>query len=145
MTNPNGHHWWPNAIIYFWIKTIFFCTLPLSIRCPAHQITYYKTHFNIIFLFRIRPFCEKRIILICHSSYGKFLEAGNWQNPLCWIRTTSQVAWSQQPALKHSWNTFSLFAFATWGGRGWLTGRSDTPSMLPELHLSVFNKIKCVW
>ncbi len=44
------------------------------------------------FLFRIRPFCEKWIILIYHSSCGKFLEAVNSQNPLCWIRCTSQVA-----------------------------------------------------
>jgi hypothetical protein len=30
--------------------------------------------------------------LIYHSSHGKFLKAGNSQNRLCWIRTTSQVA-----------------------------------------------------
>ena len=35
---------------------------------------------------------RKWIILIYHSSYGKFLEAVNSQNPLCWIRRTSQVA-----------------------------------------------------
>ena len=47
-----------------WIKTRFFRTLPLSIRCPVHQITYLKTHFLHHFLFRIRPFCKKCIILI---------------------------------------------------------------------------------
>ena len=35
---------------------------------------------------------EKWIILMYHSPYEIFLEAGNSQNPLCWIRTTSQVA-----------------------------------------------------
>ena len=36
-----------------------------------------KNHFLHHFLFRIRPFCEKWIILIYRSSYGNFLEAGN--------------------------------------------------------------------
>jgi len=95
MKNPNGHHWCPSMIIFYWTKIWIFRTLPYSsflIRCPAHQITYWKIFFLHHFLFRIRPFCEKWIILIYNSSYENFLEAGNSQNPLCWIRTTSQVA-----------------------------------------------------
>ena len=92
MIDPTCDHWSQSTNIIKLNKTRFFRTLPLSIRCPAHQITYQKTHFLHHFLYWIRPFCEKWIILIYHSSYGNFLEAGNWQNPLCWIRTTSQVA-----------------------------------------------------
>ena len=60
------------------------------VSSPSNHLQ--KKHFLHHFLFRIRPFCEKWIILIYNSSYENFLEAGNSQNPLCWIRTTSQVA-----------------------------------------------------
>ena len=70
MKNPNGHHWCPSTIIFYWIKIWIFRTLlPFLIRCPAHQITYWKIIFLHHFLFRIRPFCEKWIILICNSPY----------------------------------------------------------------------------
>ena len=45
MKNPNGHHWCPSMIIFYWIKIWTFRTLPFLIRCPAHQITYWKIIF----------------------------------------------------------------------------------------------------
>ena len=77
-------------------KTIFPYSSSFDpVSSPSNHLL--KKHFFTSFLFRIRPFCEKWIILIYHSSYGNFLEAGNWQNPLCWIRTTSQVATIEGP------------------------------------------------
>ena len=73
-------------------KTISPYTFSFHPGVRTHE-THTENHvFCILFLFRIRPFREKWIILIYHLSYGKFLEAVNSQNPLCWIRCTSQVA-----------------------------------------------------
>ena len=92
MIDPTCDHWSQNTNIFKLNKNTIF---PYSssfdpVSSPSNHLL--KNHFFTSFLFRIRPFCEKWIILIYHSSYGNFLEAGNWQNPLCWIRTTSQVA-----------------------------------------------------
>ena len=56
-------------------------------KSPTQNLFFY-----IIFYFEFDCFEKKWIILINHSPFGNFLEAGNSQNPLCWIRTTSQVA-----------------------------------------------------
>ena len=93
MIDPTCDHWSQNMNIFkLNINTIFPYSSSFDpVSRPPNQLPK-NTFFYIIFLARIRPFCEKWIILIHHSPYGNFVEAGNWQNPLCWIRTTSQVA-----------------------------------------------------
>ena len=50
-----------------------------------------KNVFCNIFNFKFDRFAKNGSIYH-HSSYGKFLEAVNSQDPLCWIQCTSQVA-----------------------------------------------------
>ena len=62
--------------------------------------------FTSDFILDSTVFAKKWIILIYNSSYGNFLEAGNSQNPLSWIWTTSQVA-----------NTRFTLPIKVWRGR----------------------------
>ena len=97
MVDPSCDRWSQNTNIFKLNKNTIF---PFSssfdpVSSPSNHLL--KIYFLHHFLFQIRLFWEKWIILIYHSPYENFLEAGNSQKPLCWIRTTSQVAPHNQP------------------------------------------------
>ena len=90
MTNPDNFEYNITTIFPY-----FFSFYPVS-GPTKHQL---KITFFASFFISNSTVREKWINLTYHSSYGKFLEAVNSQNPLCWIRCTSQVARSRRQLL----------------------------------------------
>ena len=86
-SNPIPHEPIPTHDQYCDNTVLFF----FSFNVWTHK-TPTKNHVFCILFISDLTVSRKMIILIFHSSYGKFLEAVNSQNPLCWIRCTSQVA-----------------------------------------------------
>ena len=72
-------------------KTSFFCTNALESCVPAHENTYLNSRILHHFLFFIRPFLKKWIILIYHSPVRFFLKAGKSQTTVFWVWPSSQL------------------------------------------------------
>ena len=81
------------------VENMIFRTLPFLIRMSSPSNHLLKINILHHFKFRIRPFCEKWIILIYSSSYEDFLEAGNSQNPFGgYSDQLAPLLWASRPS-----------------------------------------------
>ena len=89
--NPYVFNWTQSGCVVMKEKHHFSVVTHLNpVSQPGKHLL--KNNFLHHFLFLIRPFLEKWIILMYHSPVRYFLELGNSQTEVFWIWSTSQLA-----------------------------------------------------